>query len=413
VTHPTREWPTGGSAAAVVLLPFVAAFFLQELYRVTGAVVAPYLVRDFDLNARAIGLLTSVYFLTFALMQLPAGLLLDRFGPRRVLAALLGFGIAGATLFAAASEFAALAIGRALLGLGGSTCLMASFTAAALWCSRERLALVNGSILALGSLGGIVATLPVEWLMQAVHWRWIWGALAALTLLVILALLRAPERREPGAGPRGWSGYAAVFRTTLFWRIAPAVTLTQGTWLAYQGLWAGGWLSDIAGLGRETVAAHLLIVVAAAVPGYLIFGYAAERLQRIGISAQATFIGGQLLFLAAQLLIFLFPRHQTWLAWTAFGFLGTAGGLGFSILTQAGPLMLAGRTNSALNLLLFAGAFALQFGIGWIVGFWPRAADGSYPPVAHRTAFSLQFALQVCAIGWFFLSPSLARRTGR
>jgi hypothetical protein len=198
----------------------------------------------------------------------------------------------------------------------------------------------------------------------------------------------------------------------LFWRIAPALTLTQGSWLAYQGLWAGGWLRDLAGLGGETIAAHLLLVVAAAVPGYLIFGYVAERLQRIGISSQATFIGGQLLFLAVQVLIILFPQRQTWLAWTAFGILGTAGGLGFSILTQAVPLALAGRSNSALNLFLFAGAFALQFGIGWIIGFWPRVGDG-YAPAAHRTAFTVQLALQACAIGWFFLAPRIAGAQGR
>ena len=413
MTHPSREWPAAGVAAAV-LLPFISAFFLQELYRVTGAVAAPYLVREFDLDARAIGLLTSLYFLTFALMQLPAGLLLDRFGPRRVLATLLGFGIAGAALFASASGFATLALGRALLGVGGSACLMASFTAAALWWSRERLALVNGTILALGSLGGIVATLPVQWLLQAVDWRWIWAGLAMLTLLVIVALLRiAPERSEPVVGLVGWSGYASVFRTPLFWRIAPAATLTQGGWLAYQGLWAGSWLRDLAGLGRETIAAHLLLVVGAAVPGYLIFGYAAERLQRLGISARATFIGGQLLFLAAQLFIFLFPRHQTWLAWTVFGLLGTAGGLGFSILTQAVPLRLAGRANSALNLLLFGGAFALQFGIGWIIGFWPRASDGAYPPAAHQSAFAAQLVLQICAVVWFLLAPRLTRPDGR
>ena len=166
----------GGPAVnrvSAVLLPFTAAFFLQELYRVTGAVVAPYLVQDFDLAAREIGFLTSVYFFTFAAMQIPAGLFLDRYGPRRVLAALLCFGIAGATVFALADSFTALAAGRALLGVAGSTCLMASFTAAALWWQRERLVLINGAVLGLGSLGGLLATVPVAWLLQEVDWRWL------------------------------------------------------------------------------------------------------------------------------------------------------------------------------------------------------------------------------------------------
>lgn len=401
----------GVNRITAVLLPFTAAFFLQELYRVTGAVVAPYLIADFALDARDIGFLTSVYFFTFAAMQLPAGILLDRFGPRRVVAALLCLGIAGALVFATANGFAALAAGRAMLGIAGSTCLMASFTAAALWWQRERLVLINSAILGLGSLGGLLATVPVEWLLQAVSWRWLWAGLGASTAGVILALLWiVPERSAAAGKAGGWSGYAAVFRTPLFWRIAPASTLTQGAWLAYQGLWAGAWLHDIAGLDRQTVAAHLLLMVAAAVPGYLLFGFAAERLQRHGVPTRHTFIWGQAAFLAVQAAILLLPGDATWVTWTAFGLLGTAGGLGFPILTQAVAPQLAGRANSALNLMLFAGAFALQFGIGWMIGLWPRDPSGAYPAAAHRWTFAAQLGLQAAALAWFFLSPILTRR---
>jgi MFS family permease len=404
----------GGPAVnrvSAVLLPFTAAFFLQELYRVTGAVVAPYLVQDFDLAAREIGFLTSVYFFTFAAMQIPAGLFLDRYGPRRVLAALLCFGIAGATVFALADSFTALAAGRALLGVAGSTCLMASFTAAALWWQRERLVLINGAVLGLGSLGGLLATVPVAWLLQEVDWRWLWAGLAAATAALILWLLRSvPERPAQSEARAGWAGYGAVFRTPLFWRIAPATTLTQGGWLAYQGLWAGTWLADIAGLDRDTVAAHLLLMVTAAVPGYLLFGLLTERLQRAGSPAARVFLGGQVAFIAVQVAILVLPGEGTWLTWSLFGLLGTAGGLGFPILTQALPRHLAGRGNSALNLLLFAGAFALQFGIGWMIGFWPREGTGGYPDAAHRWTFAAQLALQVLALAWFALAPALVER---
>lgn len=392
-----------------VLLPFIAAFFLQELYRVSGAVAAPHLVTEFALDARDIGLLTSVYFFTFAAMQLPAGLLLDRFGPRRVLAALLCVGIAGALVFAAAPGFAALSLGRALLGLAGSSCLMGCFTAAALWFPRERLALINGAILGLGSLGGLVATVPAEWLLRVVDWRWLWVGLAGLTALVIIALLRlAPERAAAHPSALGGTGYLAIFRMPLFWRIAPATMLTQGSWLAYQGLWTGAWLADVAALDRSTIAAHLLLMVSAAVPGYLLFGLAAERLQRLGVSPGVTFIGGQAAFLAVQVAILLLPADATWFTWAAFGVLGTAGGLGFPILTQAVAPQLAGRANSALNLTLFAGAFALQFGIGAMIGFWPRDPSGAYPAAAHWWTCAAQLGLQGLALGWFFLAPRVA-----
>jgi predicted MFS family arabinose efflux permease len=288
---------------------------------------------------------------------------------------------------------------------------MASFTAAALWWPRERLVLINGAVLGLGSLGGLLATVPVAWLLQEMDWRWLWAGLAAATAALILWLLRGVPERPVHSGTRaGWSGYGAVFRTPLFWRIAPAITLTQGGWLAYQGLWAGAWLADIAGLDRDTVAAHLLLMVTAAVPGYLFFGFLAERLQRAGLPAARVIVGGQTAFIAVQIAILLLPAEATWLTWTAFGLLGTAGGLGFPILTQSLPRHLAGRANSALNLLLFAGAFALQFGIGWMIGFWPREPSGGYPDGAHRWTFAAQLALQILALGWFALAPLLLRR---
>jgi hypothetical protein len=197
----------------------------------------------------------------------------------------------------------------------------------------------------------------------------------------------------------------------LFWRIAPATTLTQGTWLAYQGLWAGAWLDDVAGLGQQAIAAHLLLMICVAVPGYVLFGLAAERLQRLGISARQTFIAGQVAFLGTQLLILALPDRSTWLAWAAFSLLGTAGGLGFSILTQAIPQHLAGRANSALNLTLFAGAFALQFGIGWMIGAWPQEGSGSYPDGAHWWTLLAQTGLQALALCWFFLAPRLLPRS--
>lgn len=413
MTAAAREDGPAVNRVTAVLLPFTAAFFLQEVYRVTGAVMAPRLVAEFDLGARDIGFLTSIYFFAFAAMQLPAGIFLDRFGPRRVLAALLGVGIAGALVFATADGFAALASGRALLGIAGSACLMASFTAAALWWQREKLVLINGAILGLGSLGGLVATVPVEWLLERLDWRWLWAGLAALTAALLAALLaRVPERSAaaPGSGP---TGYGAIFRSPLFWRIAPATTVTQGAWLAYQGLWAGAWLGDLAGLGRAAVAGHLLAMVSAAVPGYLLFGLAAQRLGRLGVSAWQVFIGGQAAFVVVQAAILVHPTQSTWLAWAAFGLLGTAGGLGFPIITQSMPAHLAGRANSALNLTLFSGAFLLQFGIGWMIGAWPRDPTGGYPAAAHRWTFAAQLALQVLALAWFLAAPRMMRPAAR
>lgn len=188
--------------AAVVLrvfLPFAAGYFLSYLYRTINAVLSPYLAAELRLDATDLGLLTSVYFLTFAAFQLPLGMLLDRFGPRRVEALLLLFAAVGSGLFAISHHATELIIGRALIGLGVSACLMASFKAFVVWFPASRLPAVNGWVLAAGGLGALVATAPVEAALKLTDWRGLFMILAGLSFAVTAALIWiVPERRHDG-----------------------------------------------------------------------------------------------------------------------------------------------------------------------------------------------------------------------
>ncbi|MFC1674033.1 MFS transporter, partial [Pseudomonadota bacterium] len=156
---------------ARVFVPFALGYFLSYLYRVVNAVIAPELVGELALDASALGLLTAAYFLTFAAFQLPLGILLDRYGPRRVEAALLVFAALGAALFAWAPDTNTLILARALIGFGVSACLMASFKAFIMWFPIERIPLINGLQLAAGGLGALVATQPVEMMLDFTDWR--------------------------------------------------------------------------------------------------------------------------------------------------------------------------------------------------------------------------------------------------
>ena len=145
-----------------VFVPFAIGYFLSYLMRVVNAVIAPDLVRDLGLTAADLGLLTSANFLAFAVAQLPLGILLDRFGPRRTEAVLLLFAALGAFLFSIASSAPDLIAGRALIGLGTSACLMAAFKAYVMWFSGERIPFINGLQMAAGGLGAVTGTVPVE-----------------------------------------------------------------------------------------------------------------------------------------------------------------------------------------------------------------------------------------------------------
>jgi MFS family permease len=140
---------------ACVLLPFAAGYYLSYLFRTINALIANDLAADLDLNAFHLGLLTSVYFLAIAVVQLPLGALLDRYGPRTIQSMLLLLASIGALVFASSEHFLALLLGRALIGLGVAVALMAGFKAIVLWFPPQRLALANGLVVMLGALGAL------------------------------------------------------------------------------------------------------------------------------------------------------------------------------------------------------------------------------------------------------------------
>ena len=411
--------PVAPSPPAILLrvfLPFAAGYFLSYLYRTINAVLSPYLATELRLDASALGLLTSVYFLTFAAFQLPLGILLDRFGPRRVEAVLLLFAAGGAGLFAVGHSALELIVGRALIGLGVSACLMASFKAFVLWFPANRLPAINGWVLAAGGLGALAATAPVEMALKLTDWRGVFVGLAALTLAVAALLLWVVPEREEGTmsrdgWPAQWRGVVDVFRSPVFWCIAPVAVLSQASFLAIQSLWAGPWLRDVSGLDAAGAAGMLFWIAAAMVAGFLSLGQLAYGLARWGIAPLTVAAGGLALFMLAQLAILVDwgPRLPLWVL---FGCFGTSGMLSYAILSQSFPAALSGRVSTALNLLVFVAAFAMQWGMGVIINLGP-AANGGYADWGYRLAFGLVLAGQFLTWLWLLLGSRRIGKTGR
>jgi MFS family permease len=164
-----------------VLLPFAAGYYLSYLFRTINALIAGDLTAELGLSAADLGFLTSVYFLTFAAAQIPIGILLDRYGPRRVQSVLLVIAAVGSTLFAVSDHFLKLLVGRALIGLGVASALTAGLKALVLWFPGDRVPLLNGLMVTLGALGAVTATLPADLLLAWIGWRELFGLFAALT----------------------------------------------------------------------------------------------------------------------------------------------------------------------------------------------------------------------------------------
>lgn len=394
-----------------VLVPFTAGYFLSYLYRTVNSVIAPNLVDAAGLSAADLGLLTSTYFLFFALGQIPYGMALDRFGPRRVASVVITFAGVGALVFSQASSLEGLIAGRGLIGLGVGICLMASFKALAMWFPANKLPVVNGIFVATGGLGALAATAPVEALLGYTDWRGLFMGLGLITLAVAASIyLFVPRRGETahtGAPRTGLIAQFAqlkpVYVSRLFWAISPLTALSQATLFSLMGLWAGPWLRDVAGLDRVGVANHLLAITIGMIAGYLTLGAIAERLSRVGVKPLSVAVTGMFLFASVQVALCLEPVSLALPLWIAFGYLGSAGLLPYAVLSQHFGSKLTARANTGINFLVFVAAFAAQYGIGAVIGLWPETADGGYAPVAYQVAFGGMATLELLALLWFLV----------
>lgn len=396
-----------------VLLPFAGGYFVSYLFRTVNAVIAPDLVAEFGLQPWELGLLTSAYFATFALFQIPLGLLLDRFGPRRVNGSLLLVAAAGAALFALSGGFPGLFLGRALIGLGVSACLMSSIKAFVLWFPLKRLPALTGAIMFSGGLGALSATAPVEAALALTSWRGVFLGLAALVLLVsAIVFLAVPEVEAPSRHEsvgEQLRALAGIFRSRQFWQVSAVAMLTQSTFMSIQGLWAGPWMRDVAALDRSGVAERLLLLALSTMTGALLFGNVASWLAGRGVAPVRVFKAGLAGAMLAQLAIIAGPGPWSAWAWLCYGLFIASGTLGYSVLSQHFPPHLAGRANTAHNLLVFVCAFASQWAIGAVINLWP-VLNGHYHPEGYRVAFALFLALQALAWTWFVVDQA---RTGR
>ena len=402
------------SPILLVLLPFAGGYFLSYFYRTINAVIAAELSSSMHLRASDLGLLTAVYFLSFAAMQLPVGVALDRYGPRRVQGVLLVVAAIGAALFGIAHSLAAFIVGRALIGLGVSAALIAGLKSIRLWFSKERLPLLNGCFIMLGTLGALTATAPAELLIGWIGWRALFTCLAAATAAcAVVIFVMSPEpvggRPQPGCGV---ISLKQIYTNQRFWRVAPLSTICISTAWALQGLWAGPWLSDVENLGRPDVVYHLFVMALALCAGALLLGIVAERLRRHGVRTQFVLALVGVLFIAAQLVLILRLPVSSYVVWAIIGSVGAATVLSFTILAEYFPSEIAGQANAALNILHIGGAFILQYAIGLIVDIW-GSKDGHYPMIAYQAAFTIILCLHVIALSWFVSSELVTLERSR
>ncbi|VIO70905.1 putative sulfoacetate transporter SauU [Bradyrhizobium ivorense] len=386
---------------ARVFLPFAAGYYLSYLFRTINALIASHLSSDTGLGTADLGLLTSVYFLVLAAAQIPVGLLLDHFGPRRVQSVLLLLAAVGGGLFAVSTGFLSLLIARAMIGLGVAAALTAGLKSIILWFPRERVALLNGYMIMLGSLGAVTATAPVEYLLTSMGWRQLFEILAIATgTTAILIYLVVPERSV--APSMASATLSSVFSDRRFWRMAPLSATCIGSAWSLQGLWASPWLTDVEGFDRASLVRQLFIMSIVLSAGAWLFGMTVHCVKRRGIGAETILAMVAVLFIAAEFALILRASLPSILPWSVVAIVGTATVVSFAVIADYFPPELAGRANGALNVLHFGWAFLAQYATGLILEQW-SANDGHRPVQAYQVAFGLNVALQIATLLWFAL----------
>jgi MFS family permease len=392
--------------AIVVFSVFAFAYFFSAMLRAVTATLSPTLTREFALNAQELGLLAGGFFLGFAATQVPLGMCLDRFGPRKVMLGFLSIAAAGCVAFSLATTFAQLLLARVLCGVGVAACLMAPLTGSRRWLTPTAQLRSNSWMLMTGSFGMVASTLPVQWLLPLAGWRPLFWALA-LGIGIAMAVIawkvpRQPAEAAESAEPDATLSYAHVWRHPYLRKLAPLGFCSYGGMIAIQTLWAGPWMVRVAGYPPLQAATGLFIINLAMLGAFWSWGMFTPWLLRRGWTTDSLIAWGLPSSFVALAAILIAGPAAGAVAWAFFCVSSTVVALAQPAVGMVFSPKLAGRGLTAYNLILFSGVFVVQWGIGLLIdGFM---ALGLPEVTSFRCALAVFLACSLAAYGHFLLA---------
>jgi MFS family permease len=401
---PTRgsQPSNNGVAVAALVGTLIAIYVVSQFLRNSIGVIAPNLASELAMSPAEIGLMSSAFFFAFAAVQIPLGMALDRFGPRRCLLAGAAITVLGAIVFAAAPSPAVLIGGRVLLGIGSSSAFMASLAVYARRFPPDRFATLAGLQLGVGTLGTLIATAPLAFSTAAIGWRGSFLLVGAFTFVVGI-VIAVVVRDDGNGGPvrsERWrdsmAGLAAVIRTPSVGRLFLMNFVVYSSFSMIVGLWGGPYLTHIYGYTIEERGSLLLIPVIAQIVGALVWGPMDRVLGSYKLPVLVGAVGSAV---ALGYLAVAGTLSPTGLAvWFAiFGFLSAFGPLLVAHGRSLFPLQLLGRGLTILNIGAMGGTFLVQVISGFVIEIFPTTPGGGYPLDSYRAVFGLQAGLILLA----------------
>ena len=379
--------------ATRMLAVLCAAFMASQFFRVSNAVIAPELMRTLAITSEAMGVITGAYFLAFGIMQIPTGMLLDRFGPRRTMSGLFVMAAAGSAVFAMAEGVVGLTAGRALIGVGCAAGLMGLLVTISRWYPQERFARLSSMVYVVGGAGVLFATTPLAVAADTIGWRGAFWVMAVVTLgfaAMIFSMVRdAPPGRDVESTRETFSGMLGGVRAACanrqLWHVCAIQFVNYGTILAIVGLWAGPYLNDVHGLQGVVRGNVLFVINLAMLAGVLGYGVLERRLR----SRKRAIAGGSVASAVVLVVLALWPDIGPWPAiglLVAFTLTSAHIMLNHAHARAVLPDHLVGRGLTLQNVAVFFGVATMQSATGFIVGRFTDVGEAA-PDVAYRSVF--------------------------
>jgi MFS family permease len=401
---PQGPWLSRG---VIVLVGALAAIYLvSQFLRNSVGVIAPDLAREMGLSAGEIGLLSSAFFFSFAAAQVPLGIAIDRYGPKRCMLVCAAIAFLGTFVFAIATTTAGLISARILMGLGSSCYLMAPLALYARRFAPERFTMLAGVQMAIGTIGTLFVTAPLAFASATIGWRATFYCVAGLVVLcgALIAFVVRADAAEHAPAAHGetlrenFAGIAEVVRMRGFWPLFLMNVVTYSSYAIIVGLWGGPYLAHVYGYGLTTRGDLLMLPALSQIVGVVAWGHA----QRVTGRYKPLVLTGAIATAAALGLLAAIgkPEPRMLAVWLAvFGFLPAF----LPVLIAHGrsllPPHLVGRGMTLFNIGSMGGTFVVQLASGALIDLFAPIA-GAYPVDAYRTVFAAQAVtvLAVCGI---------------
>jgi MFS family permease len=390
--------------SVLIFCVFAFGFFISNLLRSITATLTPVLTSEFDLSAGNLGLLAGGYFLGFSLMQIPAGLLLDKYGPKKVVAYLLLIALVSTISFAFAKSFTGLLISRFFIGVGVAACLMGPLTGYRVWFEDKYQQRANSWMLMVASFGFVISTLPVQILLPIIGWRSIFLIISILILLsIILILVFAPSwnnnvQNQNIQSAESTGRLSDVWKNKFFISLIPLAFLNYGGVQAIQTLWAGPWMLNVAGYSPLESATGLFWINIIMLFAFMFWGYILPKFSSLGIDSMKIVKIGLPISYIVLFCIIIMGQKAGAMMFTLYILSSIVLSLTQPALALSFPHNLAGKSLTSLNVFIHSGTFFVQWGIGLLIDLSKNMGAN----IITSYKISLSIFLILCILSYIF-----------